>query len=283
MQSLLEILQKSEDFLSRAGLETAKIDAEWILSHALGIKRLQLFLQFERPLDEEELQRIRPLLKRRSQREPLQYILGTTAFHGIELRTDARALVPRPETEELVELVLGRLQEQGSAGKRLIDLGTGTGAIALALAAARPEVELWATDVSEEALSLARENADRLGMQERIRFVRANWWDGLEGGTFDVVVSNPPYLTEQEWAEAQPEVRQFEPRQALVAAANGTSDLRVVLEGASKRLNPGGSILLETGLDQHEALRELANASGFSQTISYRDLTGRERFFEARL
>ncbi|OIR01788.1 release factor glutamine methyltransferase [mine drainage metagenome] len=282
MLSVLEILQKTTDFLAGKGVEAPRFNAEVIVGHALGLKRMQVYLQFERLLTEAELEKIRPLVRRRAQREPLDYILGETEFCGLRLKADRRALIPRPETEQLVELVGARLGT-GPAPSRILDLGTGSGCIALALAAAFPGAAVTGVDASDEALSLARENAAATGLEARASFLKSDWFSALpEDARFDVIVSNPPYLTAAEADETQPEVRSFEPRAALVAPDDGLRDLVTILRGAPARLAPGGLVALETGIAQHAALLAEAAAVGLVAAESVRDLTGRDRFVFAR-
>lgn len=278
MLSLLEIIQRTTGYLKKAGIDTARLDSELLIAHVLGLSRTQLYLQFERPLTDVELEAIRPLVRRRAGREPLQYIMGEVEFFGLRLRVDGRALVPRPETEELADF----LSRHGTP-RRILDLGTGTGALALALAATFPEAEVTAVDRSGEALELARENAAANALT-RVRFVASDWFSAIPGERepFELIVANPPYLTEEEWETAQPEVREFEPKQALVAAREGRSDLERILVESPAHLSAGGWVALETGIAQHERLQEVAKAAGFRATESRRDLSGRARFFLAR-
>jgi release factor glutamine methyltransferase len=205
---------------------------------------------------------------------PLQYVLGHWSFHGIELLVDARALIPRPETEQLVELVLGRL----GGRVRVLELGTGTGAIALALRAARPELEVVATDVSREALALARENASVLGLGEGLVLREGSWYDVVPPGEhFDVVVANPPYVAEEEHAVLDPWVREFEPRGALVAGPTGLECLAELISGLELVLAPGGFAAFEIGERQGEALSRMASRAGLIAEV-HRDLAGRDRF-----
>ncbi|OYU99792.1 MAG: protein-(glutamine-N5) methyltransferase, release factor-specific, partial [Verrucomicrobiales bacterium VVV1] len=230
MPSVLEIIQKTSEFFTARGIESPRLNAEHLIGHALGLKRMQLYLQFGRLLLEPELEKIRPLVRRRAQREPLQHILGTVEFAGVKLKTDRRALIPRPETELLVETVI---ELQTTPPVRVLDLGTGTGAIALALAKAFPEALVTAVDLSDEALALAAENVAASGFAERVKLLRSAWFTEVSRDErYDLIVSNPPYLTEAETDEAAPEVRQFEPRSALVAADAGLADLRAIMAAA---------------------------------------------------
>lgn len=276
---LLEIVKKTTDFLSAKGVENPRLNAELLIGHALSLSRMQLYLQFERPVTEPELEEIRPLVKRRSQREPLQYILGETEFFHLKLKTDRRALIPRPETEHLCELITQRLQAPPAT---ILDLGTGSGAIALGLAAFYPNAAVTALDVSEAALDLARENAGALGLAGRLRLLRSDWFTALEPGTrFELIVANPPYLTEQETAAAMPEVRGHEPLVALASGADGLAALTRIITEAPRFLVETGLLALETGLDQQTVLREQAAAAGFTRVESLRDLTDRERYLLA--
>jgi protein-(glutamine-N5) methyltransferase, release factor-specific len=283
MLSLLEIITKTTDFFAAKGVESPRLNAEQIIGHALGLKRMQLYVQFERPLSGAELDKIRPLVKRRAQREPLQHILGTVEWGGLTLKCDKRALVPRPETEELFELVLERAKPAEGAAPRVLDLGTGTGALALALAKAWPSARVTAVDASDDALALARENAYATGLAERVVFLRSDWFSALPAdAVFDVIVSNPPYLTDEEVAAAEPEVRLHDPRPALVAPDAGLADLKKIIAGAASRLAPGGLLALETGVGQHAALLAEIAAAGLREGEGRLDLRGRERFVFAR-
>jgi release factor glutamine methyltransferase len=280
VQTLLDIVRKTTDFLRAKGVENARLDAEVLVAHALKLRRMDLYLQFERLLTEPELAAIRPLVKRRSQREPLQHIIGETDFFDLKLKTDRRGLIPRPETEQLLELVTNA---HPTAPARILDLGTGTGAIALALAKFWPESAVVAVDRSAEALALARENAASLALADRVRFVASDWFASLAGEPpFDLIVSNPPYLTAAEVAAAEPEVRDHDPVAALVAERDGRADLEAILRSAPTFLVPGGLLALETGIDQHEALTTFARQLGYTAIDSKRDLTDRDRFLLLR-
>lgn len=281
MNSLLELLKKSTDFLAKKGIENARLQSELIFAGTLHCRRLDLYLQFERPLTQEQVNILRERIVRRSKREPVQYIVGDTDFRNLTLKCDVRALIPRPETEELVGFVLEKLNVARPAGTpaRVLDLGTGTGAIALSIASERENTQVFAVDKSPDALALARENAEMLGIAA-VEFLQSDWFENVTG-TFDVIVSNPPYLTQAEWECAQPEVRDHEPLSALVAADAGLFDLERILRSARGHLAPGGFIALETGIAQHEALAETARECGFSRTESKTDLSERPRFFFA--
>jgi len=281
MTSLLDVLQKSADFLERKGVEHARLNAELLAGHALGLPRMQLYLQFERLLPERDLELIRPLIRRRAQREPLQHIIGSVDFAGVTLKTDARALVPRPETEYLVELIKA---EFDSAPTRFVDLGTGSGALALALAHVWSDCRAWAVDVSEEALALAAENTTDLGLGERVSLVQSDWFASVPTELkFDLVVANPPYLTAVEVAESAPEVKDHEPAVALSTAPDGLDALHLIVDESPAWLEPGGLLAMETGIAQHDGLVERLRERGYDEVQSRQDLTDRDRFVFARV
>lgn len=276
MLTVLEVIKKTTDFFAGKGIESPRLNAELLVGHALGLKRMQLYLQFERPLTASELEAIRPLVRRRGQREPVQYIVGETEFCGLKLKVDRRALIPRPETERLLELVTTRAV---SLPASILDLGTGSGAIALGLAKHYSAAQVTAVDRSEEALALARENAVASGLADRVTFLRSDWFAAVAPeARFDLIVANPPYLSEEEAARTAPEVNGHEPAQALAAGEDGLADLRVILATAPRFLAPGGWLALETGIAQHAELLRLAAEAGFKRTESQPDLTGRDRF-----
>lgn len=276
MLSVLEIIKKTTEFFTTKGVENPRLNAELLIGHALGLKRMQLYIQFERLLAEAELEKIRPLVRRRAQHEPVQYIMGETEWGGLKLKVDKRALIPRPETELMLEFAV---KAMGVPPGRILDLGTGSGALALALAKAFPEAKVTAVDMSEDALALARENAGSLGLSERVEFLRSDWFAAVPGGArFELIVANPPYLTETELVETAVEVRAFEPHSALVATEEGTADLRKIIGGAHAFLAEGGALVLETGIAQHAVLLGLCADAGFARSESRKDLTGRDRF-----
>ncbi len=279
MLTVREIKQRTEAFFIQKQVPNAKLDTDILLAHSLRLKRLDLYLDLDRPLTEAQLDALRPLVKRRAAREPLQYIIGTTEFYGLTLKVDARALIPRHETEELVDLIIQRCD---TAPKRILDLGTGSGALALALASMYEDAEVTAIDRSADALALAAENTDLLCLTGRITFLEGNWFAPLDENTrFDLIVSNPPYLTEEEMGSAEPEVVGHEPHDALVSGGDGLDDLRVILGQAKAFLAEGGLLAMETGIAQHKQLQGLAEANGLSGE-SIEDLSERPRFFFAQ-
>lgn len=279
--TILELIQKTTPFFGKAGVPTPRLDVELLLAHVLGLRRMDLYVQFERILTEPELDRLRPLVKRRAAREPLQHIVGTVEFWGVTLASDKRALVPRPETEILVERALTLRPGDGAA--TVLDVGTGTGAIAIALLAARPAWRAVATDVSAEALALARENAARAGLDARLDLRTGNLLAALKDGeTFDLVAANLPYIPSAAIAGLQAEVRDHDPKLALDGGADGLDLIRRLVAEASRALKPDGILLLEIGHDQADAVEALLKSGGWSGVAFTPDLQGHRRIVEAR-
>lgn len=278
--TILELIQKTTGYFEKAGVPTPRLDIEWLLAHALGLRRMDLYVQFERVLTEAELDRLRPLVKRRAAREPLQHLVGTVEFCGIPLAVDRRALIPRPETEILVDRALALLPQEEAVA---LDLGTGSGAIALALLAARPAWRVIATDLSAEALALARENAARLGLESRVTFREGDLFAPLIAGeVFDLVAANPPYLPTAQIASLEPEVREHDPRVALDGGAAGLDVIRRIADEAPKALKSGGRLLLEVGHDQADAVAGLLRERGWTEIAFSADLQGCRRIVEAQ-
>jgi release factor glutamine methyltransferase len=277
VRQLGEVLRLSAGYLSEHGSPTPRLDAELLIGHALGLPRIELYTNFDRPLDEPELAACRALLERRGRREPVAYILGRWGFHGLDLVVDARVLVPRPETEVLVERCLALLD--GLDAPRVADVGTGSGAIALAIKAARPDAAVTATDVSPDALTVARANAAALGLE--LDLAEADLLAGVEG-RFALVASNPPYIGEAEVTGLEPEVAEYEPRLATVAGPAGTEVLERLAAAAPAALEPGGWLVVECGAGQAEAVRGLLAAAGAVETFAEPDLAGIDRVVGGR-
>jgi release factor glutamine methyltransferase len=277
VRQLGEVLRLSAGYLSEHGSPTPRLDAELLIGHALGLPRIELYTNFDRPLDERELAACRALLERRGRREPVAYIIGRWGFHGLDLAVDGRVLVPRPETEVLVERCLALLD--GRDAPRVADVGTGSGAIALAIKAARPDAAVTAADVSPDALAVARANAQALGLG--IELVEADLLAGVEG-RFALVASNPPYIGEAEVAGLEPEVAEYEPRLATVAGPAGTEVLERLAAAASGALEPGGWLVVECGAGQAEAVRGMLAAAGAVETFAEPDLAGIDRVVGGR-
>jgi release factor glutamine methyltransferase len=276
--------------LEQAGIETARLDAECLLAAVLGCPRWQLRLEPHRRLSVEEFGQTLRLLQRREQREPLAYILGTREFWSLPLSVSSGVLVPRPETETLVEAALAAWGEMSAecreAGPTIVDLCTGSGAVAVALATELPMARILATDVSWRALRVARANAEQHGVAKRITFLRGDLCRALDGqlpeGSADLVVANPPYIPTGELVALMPEV-QWEPRLALDGGADGLRVAREIIETSPARIRPGGFLLLEIGAEQAEAVQALVAASGrWEPARVRRDLAGRPRVVVAR-
>jgi release factor glutamine methyltransferase len=271
--TVAEALRAGTEFLERKGVDSPRLDAELLLGKAAGLSRLELYTQHDRPLTDAEQMSARALLERRGRREPLAYVLGEWGFRRLTLATDARALVPRPETEIVVERALALLA--AIEEPRVVDVGTGSGAIAFAIAQEHPGARVTATDVSPDALALARENAERLGLE--VQLVETSLLDGI-AGPFDLVVSNPPYVAAGELDSLEPEVREWEPRGALVESGQ----TEALIDAARAALAPGGALLLECHADQAQAVAALLAAAGYDDTAITFDLAGRERVVEGR-
>ncbi len=255
----------------QASLPLDPLENRILLCHALGISRVGLITQSDRELSADEAERLAALVQRRLDGEPIAYIVGQREFFGLPFQVGPAVLIPRPDTELIVELALERLAPRA----RLLDMGTGSGAIAVAVAHTRPDAQVTALDVSEDALALARTNADANGA--RVRFLRSDWFAALgEQDVFDVVASNPPYIASGDEHLAQGDLR-FEPVDALTDHADGLSDLRTIIAGAARHLVAGGWLLLEHGYDQAAAVRTLLAEAGYLEAQSCRDLAGIER------
>lgn len=278
--TLGEAIAESRRLLDQAGIGSAEQEALWIVQHVLRLPAHHVVTDRDRLLASTELADVKGLVQRRVGREPLQYIFGTQEFCGLEFHVNPAVLIPRPETELLVEYVAQRISAEQSA--TIIDVCTGSGCIAVAIARQRPRARLIATDLSSRSLDVARQNAIRHSVGERIIWLEGNLLGALAGqkleGQVDVIVSNPPYIAEADWATLQPEVRLFEPRGALVAGPQGTELHERLLQEACRYLSPGGALILEIGAGQARAIRQIVEQiSGYRFHRLVYDEAGLER------
>ena len=281
--TVLEVIQKSADFLGKKGVESPRLQVELLLAHVLELPRLKLYLNFERALSAAELDTVRELVRRRGLREPLQHIIGSTSFCGLELTVNHHVLVPRPETELLAEYGWKFLSAIDGQSSTALDLGTGSGCLAIALAAKCPTAKVWALDVSTEALAVARGNAERHGVTERVEFIQGDGFGALPSGEqFDLIASNPPYIPTAEIESLQPEVRDHDPRAALDGGADGLDFYRRLAGESGAFLKPGGRMMLELGDGQAAAVRNLLTVEKWIVEAVHDDYSQRPRILVAR-
>jgi release factor glutamine methyltransferase len=271
----------TEDFRKR-GLDSPRLDAELLVAHALEVDRVRLYLDFERPLVPDERARVRALVERRRRREPVAYILGERGFYGRMFKVGPNVLVPRPDTETLVERALALLPAGEPA--QVLDVGTGSGCLGLTLAAERPDARVTLVDISDAALQVAAQNAELLGVSERVTLLRSDLFQQVrapEGG-FDLIVSNPPYIPSSDVDGLMPDVREHEPRLALDGGRDGFDCIRQLVAGASQRLRPGGALLIELGVGQSDEGMQLLRDAGYEGVQVHRDLGRVPRVIEGR-
>ena len=280
----LELIRVTVPYLEGKGVDAARLCAEMLLAHALSCERIQLYAHFEKPVPDDAVSRFRELVRRRAAREPVQHILGQTAFHAVTIRCDPRALVPRPETEDLVDAALELASDLRDPA--FADVGTGTGCVAVALAAAREDASVVASDISADALALAGENLALNGLADRVLLLKGDLAAPfLERGLadrFDVVVSNPPYVADAEMADLQPEVREHDPEIALRGGPDGLDILRRLARDAPRLLKPGGWLVMEIGHRQADAVRSTLANEGWSAVQFRTDGAGIARIVVAR-
>lgn len=284
------ILDWTAGYLERKGDEHPRLSAEWLLAHVTGLSRVELYINFDKPLNAAELAAMHAAIERRAAGEPLQYVTGETAFRHIVLRCEEGVLIPRPETEILVDAALEVVDAAGEdtdAPTRVLEIGTGTGCIALSIATERPGTQVVATDLSPAAVALATRNRDALGLEDAVDIVECDLASGVDPelmGTFDVLVTNPPYIPTAVLAEQVPaEVKDHEPELALDGGADGLDVFRRILDLAPSALKPGGLLAVELFEGHLDAAAELARAAGFEQVEVREDLTHRPRVLVARL
>jgi release factor glutamine methyltransferase len=268
------VLRRSTEHLGAKGSRTPRLDAELLLGKSLGLTRVELYMHLDRPLTEDERSAARELVARRARGEPVQYVLGEWGFRRLLLKVDRRALIPRPETEVVVERCLALLA--GIEAPRVLDVGTGSGAIALAIADECPVAQVTGLDASPDALVLARENAASTGIG--VELVQGDLFDGLPGSDWDLVVSNPPYVRPAELATLEPQVREWEPHAALV----GEGATEAVARSAAAVLGPGGALVLEVAEGTSVEVAGLLERLGFREVRTTQDLAGRDRVVEGR-
>lgn len=281
--TVLEVIQRSTEFLTQKGVESSRRNIEEMLAHVLKLPRLQLYLNFEKKLTDAELDTVRAMVKRRGQREPLQHVLGTACFCGLEIAVSKAALVPRPETELLAERASGWLTQLGAGPADVLDFGTGTGCLAIFAAVKFPSASVYALDISPEALELARLNAARHQVAGRIQFCEGDGFGALPPGVrFDLILSNPPYIPSGEIASLQPEVRDFDPRAALDGGADGLDFYHRLAREAAAWVKPDGRIMVEFGDGQADALREAFGREKWIVEAVEDDYSRRPRILVAR-
>lgn len=280
--TVLEVIQRSAEFLERKGVDSPRLQSELLLAKVLGLRRLDLYLKFDRTLSDAELESTRALVKRRGEREPLQHILGTACFCGLDFKVNRSVLVPRPETETLASRALDNLSSFNRQPATVLDFGTGSGCLAIYLAAKAPAADVTALDVSPEALAVARANAEIHGVARRIQFVCGDGFAALPGGSaYDLIVTNPPYIPSGDIAALQPEVRDADPHLALDGGADGLDFYRRLAREAGDFLRPGGRLMAEFGDGQAPAVRALFEERGWRIEAIENDLAGKPRLFVA--
>lgn len=281
--TVLEVIQRSAEFLSKKGVESPRLQVELLLAHLLNLPRMKLYLNFERVLTDGELEKLRLYVKRRGQREPLQHIIGSVNFCGLEFAVNHHVLIPRPETELLAERAWNFLRSQDGATRCALDFGTGSGCLAVMLAEKCPGVEIHALDISSEALEVARQNAVRHNVRDRIVFYQSDGFGALPTERqFDLIVTNPPYIPSGEIPSLQIEVRNHDPKLALDGGAAGLRFYEMLAEEAPSFLAPAGRLMAEFGEGQTAALREIFERQKWIVEAVERDYTQRERFIIVR-
>jgi release factor glutamine methyltransferase len=278
--TVLELIQNTTAFLQRKGVESPRLSIEYLLAEALGKRRLDLYLDYDQRLPEQVLEPLRDKVRRRSEGEPLQHLLGSWEFYGRRFKTDRRALIPRPETERLAELMLKQIAVDTPPGTRLADIGTGSGILAITLALERPGLEVVATDISADTLALARENALAHGIDGRIKWLQTDLLSGVDTD-FDFLVANLPYIPSAEMAKLPREVR-HDPPMALDGGVDGLDVIRRLIGEAPSHLKPRAGILLEIGISQASGVADILKQQKYRDIYVEKDYQGVERFVSAR-
>jgi release factor glutamine methyltransferase len=276
MITVLESINRSSEFLKNKGIESPRINAELLLAHILNCKRLNLYLAFDRPLTEEELEKYRSLLKRRINFEPLQYIIGKVEFYGIDFIVNSSVLIPRQETEILVETIIEQYKSNDSL--KILDIGTGSGNIAVSLAKNLDKSSVMALDISEEALKTAKENALLNSVSDKIEFIKNDFLnEEFNNHDFDIVVSNPPYVSINEFETLRPELKTYEPKIALTDYNSGLSFYKRISERSGSLLKQGGNLFFEVGIGQYSKVSEIMSDNGFQNIRVIKDYQNIER------
>jgi release factor glutamine methyltransferase len=282
----IKLIQWATAYFDRHHIDSPRATAEILLAYALAAKRIDLYLRYDQPLNSDELNCFKKLIKRRTNREPVAYIVGHKEFWSIDLEVNRSVLIPRPETECLVERALESLAANPDAGdKSILELGTGSGAVILAMASEDSRHSYLATDISRDAVEVARRNALRHGLDAKICFMVADWFAPLDAkvGIFDLIVSNPPYIRSSDLKQLQPEIHVHEPVAALDGAEDGLRCLRHIIQTAYLYLKPGGALLLEMGHDQQAALKKIIDFCGQYEDVRfYKDYSGHDRIVSMR-
>ncbi len=283
-----DLLKVSADYLKEKGIESPRLTAEVLLAHQLNIDRVNLYLNFDQPLIEKEITGYRSFIKRRVRHEPLQYITGHKEFWSLDFMVNPQVLIPRPESELLVELAVSLINIPAvfeNLPPKVLDLGTGCGVLAISLAKEIPHARIWATDLSENALDLARRNAKKHGVPDRIEFLQGDLWEPLtnQGIIFDVILSNPPYVATDSYDALPPEVRDYEPRQALDGMRGGLHFIEKIINKGFDFLSPGGWIILEMAPDQtNRALELVEQSKGYGKKKKIKDHSHLDRVVMAQ-
>jgi release factor glutamine methyltransferase len=278
--TILQVLQWAHTYFKNRGIESPRAAAEILLAHALGTDRIHLYMHHDQPLDQAELARFKTFIQRRLRREPVAYIVGHKGFWSLDLSVTPAVLIPRPETERLVEAALAWLANRGSgATVDVMDLGTGSGAIVAAIASEARAHRFFASDISSEAIAIARGNAEAAGVAGNVRFFVGDWLSAVRPGPiFDLILSNPPYVASGTWSDLQPEIVHYEPRLALDGDEDGLRSYRAIVGAAHRYLKPGGALMMEIGYAQREAVQILAEQSGAYDTYTcIQDYSGHDR------
>ncbi|ABB30624.1 protein-(glutamine-N5) methyltransferase, release factor-specific [Geobacter metallireducens RCH3] len=275
--TIRRVLDWTKGYLAEKGVENARLETEWLLSAALGLDRVGLYVNFDKPLNAEELSAVRGLVARRAKREPLQYVLGTQEFCGLDFAVTPAVLIPRHDTEVLVEEALRRAPHAAT----VLDIGVGSGCIAVALAKNLPDAQVWGVEQSAGAITLARQNVERHGV--RVILCAGSLFEPFADQRFDLIVSNPPYIPTADLDTLQPEVREYEPRAALDGGADGLDFYRIIVPAALEHLNAGGWLMVELGIGQAEAVLGMFKQAGFTGCFTAKDLNGIDRVVGGRI